>query len=187
VLNRRLRILARVVGSLAALAMIIVGCTTVTRGTGQVDAAEAPVYKASVSASIEASKSSSAARESERQASQTTQAIHTACEALSTSGVDAIRAVNAYVDAYNENASGAGAQVAPAINALNRTAELVTASLSDALAPELRGALTSWVDAARELAGAIGSDYGTEEINAAIRQVNDSRANALTLCDAAYR
>ena len=59
-------------GSLAAAAMIIVGCTSVTEGTAKVDAADAPVYRASVSASIEESAASSSARESERQESLTT-------------------------------------------------------------------------------------------------------------------
>ncbi len=60
---KRLRIAALVMGSLAALAMIIVGCSSVTEGTPKVDAAEAPVYRASVSASIEESAASSSARE----------------------------------------------------------------------------------------------------------------------------
>ena len=38
----RLRIAALVMGSLAALAMVIVGCSSVTQGTAKVDAAEAP-------------------------------------------------------------------------------------------------------------------------------------------------
>ncbi|MGV0800083.1 hypothetical protein ABQF26_24140, partial [Mycolicibacterium elephantis] len=81
-LQKRLRIAALVVGSLAAVAMIIVGCSSVTDGTARVDAGEAPVYRASVSASIEESVSSSRARESERQSSITREAIHSSCEAL---------------------------------------------------------------------------------------------------------
>ena len=70
-----------------------------TSGSGTVDAADAPAYRASVSASVAESAASSSARESERQASLTTEAIHTACEALSTSSADAVDTVNAYVDA----------------------------------------------------------------------------------------
>ena len=54
----RLRIVALVLGSLAALAMIIVGCSSVTEGTPTVNAADAPVYRASVSASMEESAAS---------------------------------------------------------------------------------------------------------------------------------
>ena len=108
--RKRLRIVALGVGGLAAGAMVIVGCTTITQGSAGIDRADAPVYRASVSASAEESAMSSSSRESERQASLTTQAIHTSCEALSSSSVDAITAVNNYVDAFNRNAADAGAQ-----------------------------------------------------------------------------
>lgn len=167
--------------------MVIVGCTTVTRGSGHVDAAQAPIYRASVTASIEQSAASSSARESERQASVTKQAIRSSCEGLSSSSVDAITAVNAYVDAFNQHTSDVSSKSKPAIDALNRTADIVNGSLSDALAPDLRGALTTWVDAAHGLAGAISNDYGASQFNDAINRLNDSRSNALKLCDAAYR
>ena len=161
--RKRLRIAALVMGSLAAFAMVIVGCSTVTDGAAEVDAAEAPVYRASVSASIEESAASSSARESERQASLTTEAIHSSCETLSSSSVDAIDAVNAYVDAFNESAAEAPARARPAIDALN-----------------------GWVDAARGVATAIAGNYGPDEFNAAITRLNDTKTTALNLCDASY-
>lgn len=167
--------------------MVIVGCTTVTDGAPRVDAEEAPVYRASVSASIEASEASSAARESERQASLTTQAIHTSCEGLSSSSVDAVSAVNAYVDAFNENAADVEVKAGPAIDALNRSADLVSRSISDPLSPELRDALTAWVDAARAVAQAIATDAGPDEFNAAVTRLNDTKSTALEICDRAYR
>ena len=183
---KRLRIAALVTGSLAASAMVIVGCNSVTEGTAKVDAGEAPVYRASVSASIEESAASSSARESERQESLTTQAIHSSCEALSSSSVDAITAVNNYVDAFNQNAADFGAQAGPAIDALNHSADLVARSMSDALMPELRDALNAWVDAARGVATAIAGNYGPDEFNVAITGLNDSKSTALNLCDASY-
>jgi hypothetical protein len=185
--RKRLRIAALVVGSLAAIAMIIVGCTSVTQGSSEIDRADAPVYRASVSASIEESAASSSSRESERQASLTTQAIHTSCEALSSSSVDAITAVNNYVDAFNRNADDAGTKAAPAIDALNHSADLVAKSVSDTLAPNLRDALNAWVDSSRGLATAIAGNYGPDEFNAAITKLNDAKTTALNLCDAAYR
>ncbi|OBF26535.1 hypothetical protein A5724_31630 [Mycobacterium sp. ACS1612] len=178
---------ALVIGILAVIAMVIVGCTSVTRGSAQIDRADAPVYRASVSASIEESASSSSARESERQASLTTQAIHTSCEALSSSSVDAITAVNNYVDAFNRNAADATAKAQPAVDALNHSADVVAGSVSDTLAPNLRDALNAWVDAARGLAAAIAGNYGPDEFNAAITKLNDTKTTALNLCDAAYR
>jgi lysophospholipase L1-like esterase len=185
--HKRLRIAALVMGSLAAMAMIMVGCNSVTSGTPTVDRADAPVYRASVSASAEESAQSSSSRESERQATLTTQAIHSSCEALSSSSVDAITAVNNYVEALNKTAADAPAKAAPAIDALNHSADLVASSVSDTLTPNLRDALNAWVDAARGLATAIAGNYGMDEFNAAIAKLNDTKITALNLCDAAYR
>jgi len=185
--DKRTRIAARAVGTLAALAMIVVGCTSVTDGSATVASGEGQVYRASVSASVEESAASSSSRESQRQASLTTQAVHTSCEALSSSSVDAITAVNNYVDAFNQNAAGAAASAGPAVEALNHSADVVAGSLSDALQPELRDALNSWVDAARGVATAIGGNYGTDQFNDAITKLNDSKTDALNKCDAAYR
>jgi hypothetical protein len=185
--GKRLRIVALVMGILAATAMIIVGCNSVTSGTATVDLADAPVYRASVSASIEESAASSSSRESERQESLTTQAIHSSCEALSSSSVDAITAVNNYLDAFNQNAADAAAKASPAIDALNHSADLVARSVSDTLTPNLRDALNAWVDAARDLATAIAGNYGPDEFNAAVTKLNDTKTTALNLCDAAYR
>ena len=71
----RVRLAAQVTGALAALAMIIVGCTSVTDGEAGVSAGDAPAYRASVSASLEESAASSSARESERQSSVTAEAV----------------------------------------------------------------------------------------------------------------
>ncbi len=183
----RLRIVAQVVGSLAGLAMIIVGCTSVTDGSPKVNATDAPVYRASVSASLEESAASSAARESERQESMTLEAVHTSCEALSSSSVDAITAVNDYVKAFNESAADQEAKAGPAIDALNSSADLVAGSIADPLVPELRDALNGWVDAARGVATAIAGNYGPDEFNAAVTRLNDVKTDALDLCDAHYR
>jgi len=101
--------------------------------------------------------------------------------------VDAITAVNNYVDAFNRNAADAGTKSAPAVDALNHSADLVAKSVSDTLAPNLRDALNAWVDASRGLATAIAGNYGPDEFNAAITKLNDAKTTALNLCDAAYR
>ena len=185
--RKRLRIVALCLGGLAAGAMVIVGCTTITQGAAEIDRADAPVYRASVSASAQESAESSSSRESERQSSLTKQAVHSSCEALSSSSVDAITAVNNYVEAFNKSAADATAKAAPAIDALNHSADLVAGSVSDTLAPNLRDALNAWVDAARGLATAIAGYYGPDEFNAAISKLNDTKTTALNLCDAAYR
>lgn len=178
---------AFVTGTSAALAMIIVGCTNVTDGEVEVAKGEAPLYRASVSASIEESVASSSARESERQESLTTEAVQASCEVMSSSSADAIGAVNTYVDAFNSNPSDIERSEGPAVDALNLSADQVAGSISDPLAPDLRDALNSWVDAARVVATAIAGNYGTEEFNDAITRLNDSKTVALDRCDAAYR
>ncbi len=183
----RLRIVAPVVGCLAGLAMIIVGCGSVTEGTPKVNATDAPIYKASVSASAEESAASSSSKESERQKSSSTKAVHTSCEALSSSSVDSITAVNDYVKAFNENSPDAPSKAGPAIDSLNHSADLVAQTVSDPLSPELRDALNAWVDAARGVANAIAGNYGPDEFNAAVTKLNDVKTTALDLCDAAYR
>ncbi|GAA2553211.1 hypothetical protein [Mycolicibacterium diernhoferi] len=181
----RLRIVALALGAPAALAMIVVGCASVTSGTATVDKADAPIYQASVSASSAESAASASARESERQVSITRKAVHSSCEALSNTSAEAITAVNGYVDAYNQS-SDVAATARPAIDALNGSADQVSGSLSEPLGPELNGALRRWVDAARAVASAIATDIGPGPFNDAINQLNDSRTVALDLCDAAY-
>ncbi|MBU8812312.1 hypothetical protein [Mycolicibacterium goodii] len=180
------RVAGVALGGSAVIAMVVVGCSTVTGGTAQVDPAEAPVYRASVSASIEASSLTSAARESERQATLTQRAIHTVCEDLSTSSVDAIDAVNAYIEAANNNSPDMAAKAGPAVDALNRSADLVTAGVNDTLPADLRGALTEWVDAVRAVSSAISGNASPDVFNAASDRSNAARTAALDRCDAAY-
>ena len=182
----RLRSAGLAAGCAATLMMIAVGCQSVTQGDATVDAADPPVYRASVSLSSEESAASSSSRESARQSSLTTEAVHTACEALSSTSVDAIAALNAYVAAYNDNAPDVVAKAVPAVEALNRSADLVAGGISDPLSPELKAALTGWVEASRALARAVSSDAGMDEFNAAVGRLNDSQGAALRLCDAAY-
>ncbi len=183
----RLRAVCLAVGGVAALAMIVVGCQSVTRGTSQIDAADAPLYRASVSSSSVASVSSSRRQEAERRQELTSEAIRTACEALSSSSVDAIAAVNVYVRAYNDNAPDVVAQAGPAIDMLNRSADLVESTISELLSPELKSALGDWVQASRAVAAAVADDAGMAAFNDAGQRLNDSQDAALALCDAAYR
>ncbi|MBS1695441.1 MAG: hypothetical protein JST91_24830 [Actinobacteria bacterium] len=180
-----MRIAAAVVGGLAVVAMVIVGCTSMTGGTATIDKADAPAYRASVTASVEESAARSSARESERQVSLTKEAIHTACEDLSSSSVDAVMAVNAYVDAFNTS-SDVAAKSGPAVDALNRSADLVSSGITDSIPAELRDGLNAWVDAARAVATAVAQDLPTDQFNDAIVRLNDSRDHAVNLCDAAY-
>lgn len=183
----RLRDISLGVGSLAVFAMIVVGCTSVTQGSPMVNATDAPVYKASVSASVEESAATSSSKEAERQRSMTTEAAHASCEALATSSVNSISAVNNYVQAFNASEPDAPSKAGPAVDSLNQSADSVAQTISDPLSPELRDALNAWVDAARDVANAIAGSYGPDDFNAAVGKLNDVKTTAMDLCDAAYR
>lgn len=183
---RRLRIGGLLVGSAAAVMAGVVGCTSVTGGHAGVNAGDAPAYRTSMSVSISQSAASSSARESERQASLTTQAMHDTCETLSTSSADAIDAVNAYVSAFNSGATDVSATEGPAVDSLNKSADAVAASITDAIPDELKAAFKDWVDGAHRTASAILAHAGPGEFNTTIQDLNDTRSNALSLCDATY-
>jgi hypothetical protein len=172
--------------SLTALGLLgLLGCTAVVDGTAHVDATGAPAYRTSVSASISESAASSSAKESERQQSATTAAVHTACEAMSTSSADAVDALNSFVDAMNSGGDPTAAE-GPAAEALNRSADLVGNVLSDTLPQDMQDAFNAWIDAARATATAVTGRLSPSEFNDAVTRLNDSRANALNLCDARY-
>jgi hypothetical protein len=167
--------------------MGVVGCTAVTDGDAAVNAVEAPAYRTSVSLSSSQSAASSSARESERQASRTTEAIRTACETLSITSADAIDAVNAYVDAFNEEGGNVATTEGPAVDALDQSADVVENSIGDEVPDDLRDAFQAWVDSASATSEAIVEQAPPWEFNKVIGDLNDARAEALRLCDAAYR
>lgn len=175
-------------GGLAAVALSLFGtaaCTSLTGGSPTINAGDAPVYRASITASESASVASSSARESERLESLTTAAVHTVCESLSTSSADAVDTVNTYVRTAN-NGGDLNATRGPAAEALNDSADLVAADINDTVPQQLKEALNSWVESARSAATAIAANAGPDQFNDVINRVNDARSNALNLCDASY-
>ena len=181
------RIAGLLAGGAAAVSMGVVGCTTVTDGDAAVNAAEAPAYRTSVSLSSSQSAASSSARESERQASRTTEAIHSACETLSITSADAIDAVNAYVDAFNEEGGNVATTEGPAVDALDQSADAVDNSIGDEVPDDVRDAFQAWIDSASATSEAIVDQAPPSEFNKVIGDLNDARAEALRLCDATYR
>jgi hypothetical protein len=164
----------------------VAGCTAVTGGDAMVNAADAPAYRTSMSVSSSQSVASSSARESERQASLTTAAVHSSCETLSNTSADAIDAVNAYVSAFNEKGGDVANTEGPAVDGLNQSAEAVTGSVSDVMPQELRDAFAAWVSGAQAAADAINNQASPSEFNQIIGELNDARSAALSLCDATY-
>lgn len=165
----------------------LAGCSSVTGGDATVDAADAPAYRTSMSMSSSESVASSRARESERQASMTTQAVQATCETLSTTSADAIDAVNAYVDAYNSDGGDIAGTEGPAVDALEQSAQAVETSLSEATPDQLTEAFVAWVDGAYAASDAISQQASPDEFNQIIDDLNTARSEALGLCDAMYR
>ena len=178
---------ARLLGGAAVVILSVAGCTSVTGGDPTVNAVDAPVYRTSVSLSSSQSVASASARESERQASMTIQAVHATCETLSTTSADAIDAVNAYVGAFNKEGGDLKTTEGPAADALNQSAEAVEGSITEVVPAELKDAFTAWVDGARTAADAINRQATPKEFNKIIDGLNDARSTALRLCDATYR
>jgi hypothetical protein len=174
-----------VFGCVAAVVMGIVGCTTVTTGTATPDTNVAPAYRQSVSASVSASSATSRVRESQRQQSLTTRAVHSSCDSLATTSKDAIDKVNAYVSSFNAG-HNTGPTEGPAIGALNDSATTVSNSFSDALSQQLKDAFNAYIDAARGVANAIGTHASIPEFNKRVDQLNDTKTKALKLCLASF-
>jgi hypothetical protein len=183
--SSRLAIGVRVIGCVAAVLLIVVGCTAVTGGTPTADTAIAPAYRASVSASVSASSMTSRIRESQRQASLTTRAVVRACESFATSSKDAIEKVNDFVGAYNQGRDTASTE-GPAIDALNHSADVIAGSIGapsgSPLSAQLRDALNAYGAAARDVANAIGAHAGTAEFNQRVNELNDSKTKAVKVC-----
>ena len=180
----------RIAGLVAAFAAVVAlgvaGCTAVTGGDATVNASDAPAYRTSMSVSSSQSAASSSARESERQASLTTAALHSSCETMSSTSADAIDAVNAYVSAFNEAGGDVTDTEGPAVDGLNQSAQAVDGSISDVMPQELRDAFAAWVNGAQAAADAIGNQASPSEFNQIIGDLNDARSAALSLCDATY-
>jgi hypothetical protein len=183
---RVVRVAGLTVGAVAALGILTVGCTTVTGGGATASSGDAPAYRTSVSMSSSQAAASSSARESERQAAMTTQAVHDTCETLSTSSADAIDAVNAYVGAFNAPGGDTESAAGPAVDALSQSADAVEKSIAEIVPEKLTDAFMEWVDGARTTADAITRRAPPAEFNTIIDDLNGARSDVLRLCDATY-
>lgn len=172
---------ALALGSIALVAIGIVGCTKITDGNGVADSSVAPAYRTSVSESLSESAVTSSMKESQRLQSVTTRAMRTSCEALANTSKEAIDKVNAFVAAFNAG-KNTGPTEKPAIDALNASATAVENSYSDALPGSMREAFNAYNDAARQVANAIGTHAATGEFNRRVDRLNDTKTKALKMC-----
>lgn len=165
------------VGAVAAVAMAVVGCTSVIGGPPRANTADAPAYRSSIAAS----EVTSSIRETERQRAMTTQAVMGACDSFASSSRDTIAAVNKYVEAFNHDGDIA-ATASDAVDALNRSADDVSADVNDKLTAELKDAFSAYAEAARELANAISAKAPVPVYNARKDDLNRAREKGIQLC-----
>lgn len=169
------------VGSVAAVAMGIVGCTSIIDGTASVDSTAAATYRTSVSKSLSASAVTSSSKESQRQQSLTTQAISGACGTFRTTSEDAVTATNNWVDAYNKGGDTSGT-AGPAVDALNHSADAVAGAINDAMPQPLRDTFNSYVGAARSVADAISTHAAISVYNSRKDQLNQIKGQGIEQC-----
>lgn len=163
--------------------MMVVGCTSMTGGTSAVDTNDARSYRTWVADSLSQSAAAESDSESTRQESLTAEAVANGCEVLSSTSVDAVTAINAYVNAVAaRNEADVAAKAQAAVDTLNRGADTVAATLNSALLPQMREAFTAWVDATRAVAKAIGERYGQQEFNVEVDKFNQANDSALNTC-----
>ncbi|WP_448423739.1 hypothetical protein [Mycobacterium novum] len=177
--RRHARVGALVAGGTAALAMGVVGCTSIIGGNPQADTSAAPAYRSSVSAS----EATSSIRETQRQQSMTTQAVRGACGRFASSSSDAVDTVNKYVEAFNNGGDIPGT-AGPAVEALNHSADEVAGAINEKLSAELTDAFNTYVEAARGVANAISSKAPVSVYNARKDELNRAREKGMQLCRA---
>jgi hypothetical protein len=170
-------------GLIATASMVVIGCTNVISGTSTLDTNDARNYRTWVTNSLSQSAASASERESSSRESMTAEAVANACEVLSGRSVDAVTAINAYVNAVGgRNEPEIAAKAQTAVDTLNRGADAVAATLNSTLLPAVRDAFTAWVDATRAVAKAVAERYGQQEFNAEVDKFNQANDNALNTC-----
>lgn len=184
---RQWRIGALAAGLTAAALMVVVGCTSVTSGAPVADSNEAQSYRSWVAHSLSQSAASVSERESTRQESATAEAVANACEVLSSTSVDAVTAINAYVNAVSKNdPADSAAKAQSAVDILNRGVDVITTSLTTPLLPQVADAFKAWVEATQAVSTAIGQRYGQREFNAVVDKFNQANGAALDTCGGSH-
>jgi len=91
--------------------------------------------------------------------------------------------VNKYVEAFNNGGDIPGT-AAPAIEALNHSADEVTGAVNDKLSAELKEAFGAYAEAARGVANAISTKAPIAIYNARKDELNRARQKGMELCRA---
>lgn len=167
--------------------LMVLGCTKVRDGAPAADTNDAQSYRTWMADSVSQSAAAASERESTRRESETAVAVADACETLSSTSVEAVTAINGYVNAVaTRHEADVAAKAQAAVDTLNRAADTVAGSLNTALWPQMADALRAWVDATRAVAKAIGERYGQQEFNAEVDKFNQANEKALDMCGGSH-
>jgi hypothetical protein len=184
---RQWRIAALAVGLIATALLTVVGCTNIKEGAPAADTNDARGYRTWLADSLSQSAAAASERESTRRESETAEAVANACETLSSTSVDVVTAINAYVNAVaGRREADVTDKAQAAVDTLNRGADVVAASLNTALLPQVADAFRAWVDATRAVAKAVGERYGQQEFNAEVDKFNHANQTALDMCGGSH-
>ncbi len=184
---RQWRIAALTAGLIATALLVVVGCTSIKDGTPAADTADAASYRTWVANSLSQSAAAASERESTRRESETAEAVANACEVLSSTSVEAVTAINAYVSAVaTRQDADVAAKAQAAVDTLNHGADVVATSANTALWPQMADGFRAWVDAARGVAKAIAERYGQQEFNAEVDKFNQANENVLDMCGGSH-
>ena len=184
---RQWRIASLAAGLIAAAVLTVVGCTNINAGAPAADTNDARSYRTWVADSLSQSAAVASERESTRRESETAEAVANACETRSSTRVDVVTAINAYVNAVaGRRDADVAATAQAAVDTLNRGADAVESSLNTALLPQVADAFRAWADEARALAKAISERYGQQEFNAEVDKFNHANQTALDMCGGSH-
>lgn len=185
--TRPWRIAALTAGLIATALLVVVGCTNVTDGAPAADTNDARDYRDFVADSLSQSAAAASERESTRRESQTAEAVANACEVLSSTSVEVVTAINAYVNAVaTGHEPDVAAKAQTAVDTLNRSADMVATSINTSLWPQMADAFRAWVDATRAVAKAIAERYGQQEFNVEVDKFNHANETALDTCGGSH-
>jgi hypothetical protein len=110
--------------------------------------------------------------------------IDYSCRVMTNSSVDAITAINTYVDAFNATGEEQARLADAAVGQLDASVRRVEGTFGPVLPRQLRDALKGYTAAAREASGVISRRGAEQEFNTAVDRLNSTKDTALDQCDA---
>jgi uncharacterized membrane protein len=110
--------------------------------------------------------------------------IDYSCSAMTNSSLDAITAINAYVDSFNATGEEQAHLANAAVGALDASIRREELTFGPLLPQQLRDELKGYTAAARHLSGVISRRDAEQEFNTSVDRLNSTKETALEQCDA---